>query len=218
MPPVYDQGDIGSCVDNALAGILQYDGMRENGNRAVPSRLFLYFNARTLENDINVDGGSTVRDGILGAVKWGYCNETLWPYLDANEFRKPPQSCYTAALPFAIRDYHSVPQNSTSIRGAISAGNPVIFGFQVYRSFMTSTVARTGIVPMPGKSEQFVGGHAVLLVGYSDASQMYLCRNSWGTGWGLGGYFWMPYAYVQSADLAGDFWVVNTVPTGATAP
>jgi C1A family cysteine protease len=216
MPPIYDQGDIGSCVDNALAGILQYDGMRENGgDRNTPSRLFLYYNARTLENDVNQDAGSTVEDGILGAAKWGYCDETLWPYLDSNEFTKPSQSCYDAALPFAIRDYHTVTQSASSIKGTLAGGNPVIFGFQVYQSFMSTTVARTGIVPMPKRSEQILGGHSVLLVGYSEASQRYLCRNSWGTGWGLAGYFWMPYQYVHSPVLSGDFWVVNTVPTGS---
>ena len=212
MPPIYNQGAIGSCVDNALAAILQYDGMREGGDKNTPSRLFLYYNARTLQGDVNYDGGSSIHNAIRGADIYGYCDETLWPYITAKEFIKPSTSCYAAAKKYCIRDYHSVKQDASHIKSAIAGGNPVIFGFTVYASFETTAVATTGIVPMPKKGEKILGGHGVLAVGYSDPSQMYLCRNSWGTSWGIKGYFWMPYAYVNSNQLAGDFWVVNSVP------
>jgi C1A family cysteine protease len=35
--------------------------------------------------------------------------------------------------------------------------------------------------------------------------------NSWGTGWGLKGFFALPYAYVTNPNLASDLWVVNAV-------
>ncbi|HBN08566.1 MAG TPA: hypothetical protein DD435_07915 [Cyanobacteria bacterium UBA8530] len=54
-------------------------------------------------------------------------------------------------------------------------------------------VASTGIMPMPKPSEQVFGGHAVLAVGYDDAKKVLIVRNSWGSGWGDKGYFYMPY-------------------------
>ena len=60
---------------------------------------------------------------------------------------------------------------------------------------MTLTVARTGEMMMPMRGETIQGGHAVACVGYDDEKQAFLVRNSWGSDWGQGGYFWMPYAY-----------------------
>jgi len=56
-----------------------------------------------------------------------------------------------------------------------------------------------------------VGGHAVLAVGYDDASQTFLVRNSWGADWGQNGYFTMPYAYLTTRGLSSDFWTIRIV-------
>jgi len=56
--------------------------------------------------------------------------------------------------------------------------------FRVYESFQSREVARTGEVPMPGPDEEALGGHAVLAVGYDDATGRFLVRNSWGPGLG----------------------------------
>jgi C1A family cysteine protease len=64
---------------------------------------------------------------------------------------------------------------------------------------------------MPGSGEKVLGGHAVLAVGYDDAEQRLLVRNSWGDGWGQGGYFTLPYAYLTERSLSSDFWTVLSV-------
>jgi C1A family cysteine protease len=64
---------------------------------------------------------------------------------------------------------------------------------------------------MPAPNEQVLGGHAVLAVGYDNASQRFRVRNSWGTGWGQAGYFTMPYQYLLSSGLSSDFWTVRMV-------
>lgn len=66
-------------------------------------------------------------------------------------------------------------------------------------------------MPMPSSAERVVGGHAVLAVGYDDARGHYIVMNSWSTRWGDGGFFYMPAAYLESAQLARDFWTVRTV-------
>jgi C1A family cysteine protease len=53
--------------------------------------------------------------------------------------------------------------------------------------------------------------HAVLTVGYDDAAQRFIIRNSWGASWGIKGYFTMPYAYLLSEKLASDFWTIRVV-------
>jgi C1A family cysteine protease len=72
-------------------------------------------------------------------------------------------------------------------------------------------VAQTGIVPMPSPQEQLLGGHCVVAVGYDDAQQRFIVRNSWGEGWGKNGYCTMPYAYLTDTDLSSDFWTIRLV-------
>jgi C1A family cysteine protease len=86
--------------------------------------------------------------------------------------------------------------------GSFSNQRTIAFGFMVYESFESSGVARTGIVPMPKRGEQVLGGHEVLAVGFLKSEPDYvLVRNSWGSrktggrGWGIdgSGYFLMPW-------------------------
>ncbi|MCA1992489.1 MAG: peptidase, partial [Coleofasciculus sp. S288] len=51
----------------------------------------------------------------------------------------------------------------------------------------------------------------VLAVGYDDAQQRFIIRNSWGAEWGIGGYFTMPYSYIVNPNLATDFWTIRFV-------
>src|SRR5213075_1392308 len=44
-PPVYDQGALGSCTANAIAGALQFDQIKQKASAVfTPSRLFIYYN------------------------------------------------------------------------------------------------------------------------------------------------------------------------------
>lgn len=86
-------------------------------------------------------------------------------------------------------------------------GYPFVFGFSVYESFESERVTRTGIVYMPKKGEKMLGGHAVMAVGYDQREKRFLVRNSWGSGWGMGGYFTIPFEYLET--LADDFWTIR---------
>jgi C1A family cysteine protease len=111
-----------------------------------------------------------------------------------------------------VTSYQRVPRMFNQMKGCLAHGYPFVLGFSVYESFESEEVARTGVVPMPDiAKEQMLGGHAVLAVGYDDADQRFLCRNSWGESWGEGGYFTMPYAYLTDRSLASDFWAILSV-------
>src|SRR5207248_2205679 len=103
-PPVYDQGQLGSCTANAVGGAIEFDQMKEKLPQIfIPSRLFIYYN------------------------------------------------------------------------------------------------------------EHVLGGHAVCAVGYDIKRRWFICRNSWGTTWGMRGYFSIPFAYLTDADLSADFWTIRVV-------
>jgi C1A family cysteine protease len=177
----------------------------------MPSRLFIYYNERLIEGTVKSDSGAMIRDGIKTVAKQGVCSEELWKY-DIAEFAvKPPQRCYRAALDNRVLSYQRVPQTLISVKGCLAHGYPVVFGFQVYESFESKQVAETGVVPLPATSEELLGGHAVLAVGYDDASTRFLVRNSWGPAWGQGGYCTMPYPYLTERSLSSDFWAILQV-------
>ena len=77
---------------------------------------------------------------------------------------------------------------------------------------VTSSRLPVCVVPVkPASGEKVLGGHAVLAVGYDDSKRCFIIRNSWGGDWGIKGYFWMPYAYLQDKHLAADFWTLRSV-------
>lgn len=223
MPPVYNQGAIGSCTAQALAGALQYTE-KELVNwekRPVPARLFLYYNARQLHNTVKSDSGASIRNSVKAAARWGYCAEkqTLGTlYAVRNYADMPTPAAYRAAAKHRLADIHYARVGNVKtgralpdeVKAAIAANNPVDFGFTVYENWQRET-GKTGITPMPKKGEDVSGGHAVLAVGYDDARQSLLCRNSYGVRWGNEGYFWMSYDFMY--EYARDFWVIKLVPT-----
>jgi len=208
---VYDQGQLGSCTANSIAGALEFDQIKQGLKTFTPSRLFIYYNERVMEHTVDTDSGAQIRDGIKSVGKIGAPPETDWPYDIAKFTQKPSaQAIKDAPLGKALQ-YQRVPQVVNQMKGCLASGYPFVFGFTVYESFESDRVATTGVVPMPGPNEQVLGGHAVLAVGYDDPSQRFLVRNSWGSGWGMGGYFTMPYAYLTDSNLADDLWTVRLV-------
>jgi C1A family cysteine protease len=73
-----------------------------------------------------------------------------------------------------------------------------------------SSDGKNGMMPLPASNEQVVGGHAVMVVGYNDAKQVFVIRNSWGASWADKGYFYMPYAFITSNNCS-DFWTLKIV-------
>lgn len=211
-PPVYNQGQIGSCTANALSGAFEFDRKKQKLQDFMPSRLFLYYNERALQNTVNSDSGAFIRDGIKTLNVNGICPEKEWPY-DVSKFaQKPPQKCYTDALKCNIKSYQKLNNtNLSQLQSCLSEGFPFVFGFTVYESFESQQVAKTGMVPMPSTKEKVVGGHAVMAVGYDDSKQVVIVRNSWGKDWGVKGYFYMPYGYITSSHLCDDFWTIRIV-------
>jgi len=208
-PPVYDQGELGSCTANAIGAAVEFDFMKQQLPVITPSRLFIYFNERVLEHSVASDSGARIRDGIKTIAKQGVCSEATWGYDIARFAEKPPVTAYAEALGRRALQYQSVLRRITQLKGCLAACFPFVFGFTVYSSFESKTVERTGVVDLPHGSEKVLGGHAVLAVGYDDATQRFIVRNSWGASWGQAGYFTIPYSYLLSADLASDFWTIR---------
>ena len=205
-PPIVDQGSLGSCTANALAGAL---GFIHGGPSAAPaSRLFVYYGERVLEGTIRQDAGAEIRDGVRVLNKLGAPPEADWPYVMTKFARKPPKKAFADALKQRISTYQRITTHDERLQ-CLADGAVIVFGFTCYESLDSDEVARTGVLPMPAPGEKVTGGHAVVLVGYDRVAGTYLVRNSWGTSWGLAGYFTMPFAYVDDDNLSDDYWTLR---------
>ena len=209
MSPVENQGQLGSCTANALAGALEFLEMKSGQSFVDLSRLFNYYNERAVEHTIASDSGAMIRDGIKTLASLGVCPEKKWPYVLSAFTKKPSAVCYTDAKKHTISTYHRI-ASLGEMRACLAEGYPFVFGFSVYETFESPTVARTGVLNMPKPRERQLGGHAVCAVGYDDKAKRLLVRNSWGPGWGMKGYFTMPYDYVANSNLSDDFWTIRS--------
>ncbi len=218
-PPVYDQGQVGSCTANSIAGAFEFAQRKQLLADFMPSRLFIYYNERVIEHTTSKDAGAQIRDGIKCVAKQGVPPEPAWPYSENLSVvtTKPKPAAYTDGAQHTVISYHRITAHApaaflTLMKSCLADGYPFVFGFQVYSAFEGKEVARTGILNLPDKrKEELEGGHAVMAVGYDDAKKRILVRNSWGPKWGLKGHFWMPYAYISDPKLASDFWTIRGV-------
>ena len=211
---IYDQGQLGSCTANAfcLANKMQNKIANKNVN-FLPSRLFFYYQERVIEGSVNEDAGADVIDGLMYVKSYGICSEGSWPY-DITKFAvKPPPECDVEALKYKISSYSVIPINAnllTNIKNAIINKKPVLIAVAVYSSFETITVAKTGMVPLPNiRTEQLLGGHEMCLIGYDDTKKLFTVANSWGSGWGVRGLCYIPYAYLSNPNLAFEFTIFS---------
>jgi C1A family cysteine protease len=223
--PIEDQGNIGSCTGNAIAGQIELIQRKANSASGKDiSRLFIYYEERVLIGSVRYDSGAYIRDGIKVCYTKGAPIETLWPYNTSRFATKPPTTAYTDALKRKVTGYQRC-TNFAAVKNAVAAGNPVTIGFNVYESFegawgdIPHGQAGSGMMPFPNVStEQLLGGHAVCIVGYDDtmpvagrAPGRFIVRNSWGTSWGDNGYFYMPYDVIKTTSMSSDFWLISAV-------
>jgi C1A family cysteine protease len=220
--PVEDQGSIGSCTANAGVGMVEYFERRANGKHIDASRLFLYKVTRNLLHSTG-DTGAFLRSTMGALVLFGVPPEEYWKYVVADFDKEPSAFCYAFAQNYQAITYYRLDPIGTqktallsTIKTNLAAGLPSMFGFTVYSSYTQAKT--TGKIPFPTSGEKIVGGHAIVAVGYDDSVKIkntlagavettgaLLIRNSWGTGWGMGGYGWLPYEYVLKG-LAVDWW------------
>jgi C1A family cysteine protease len=208
--PVRDQGKLGSCTGFAIAaGMREFLELKTTGKLVKMSPLFVYYEERKIENTVNQDAGAQPRDGMKVLANMGCAPEKDDPY-NVSAFETPPSSqAVQDAIRFKIAAYHRL-SNLTEMQHCLVGGNGFVLGFEVFESFESDPVSKTGNMPMPQPTEKKIGGHAVFAAGYKmdpkwQGGGYLIIKNSWSTTWGDQGYFYMPFAYAQP-HLVTDAW------------
>jgi hypothetical protein len=223
---VNDQDGVGCCVGEGCGACFAACQVRLTGSDFPSCIKYEYRNARILSGTFPGDNGADVRSGVKATAQYGVCPESDWPF-DTNIDATPPTKCATDAAKAESTNYYLLDSTSgtsqtlINIKTALAGGLCVVFGSTVYESIFN--VGSDGMIPYPTSGDPVAGGHCMLWVGYDDAKQCFLTLNSWGTGWGMNGFGWLPYKYV-TAGLANDCWAIaaeseiNPNPTPTPTP
>jgi hypothetical protein len=214
-----NQYSAGSCAGNATADSVEVLNSIEGLAKVELSRLFVYTLARNFmdvdldgKSDIDKDDGTYIRLCFDVLSKFGICREDLagdkggWPYDLSKLHVLPSLKAMRAATGHRIHSYYRIDETGQdrvdAILAALRGNHPVVFGTSVTRAF---TQLRDAGPVAPPEGEATIGGHAMMLCGY-DRTKGFLMHNSWGTGWGDGGFAYLTEDYL-AWDGTGDIWV-----------
>jgi C1A family cysteine protease len=212
MGPVRNQGSFGSCVAFASAGVKDNQERREYSTNIQTSPLYIY--KRCKEQDgIPTQEGTYPRVAMKVLTDLGVCPEEVFPYglMSWPTMPSAPADADKRAAVYKIGAYARI-GTVDEIKQAIYKDGPVMGAVLVCDSFINST---GGFIPIPGSNgaDGIRGGHAICVTGYDDDLQYsghtgyWEFRNSWGDGWGDGGYGYIPYDFVNYRDSIGmPFW------------
>ncbi len=197
LPPIGDQGAIGSCLAWAagygaatFTANRQYGwGQGQAGHQASPGYLYSVL----IETDnLDCGGGTFIQTAMDQLIQKGCSSFETQGYSDS--------SCETPiegdAANFRIGSYNRVDYSSqTAMKGELAGERVVVVGMGLDDNFTGHTgsgvYVRSGT---PLLQDSLHAAHAVLVVGYDDTRGAYRIMNSWGTSWGDSGFMWMEYA------------------------
>lgn len=226
--PIRNQGQQGSCVAFALTSIYEYTINRKTKELLDLSEAFLYYNARDIDPnddvDVTTDIGSRSNCAIKSLSDFGLPLESKCPYNDKVYDQRPSDEAYEDAKQRLLIKALNVERKADIFKAALAEGYPIQGGFLLCESFFTKA-SIDGYVPMPTESEVSAainpaegearrhGRHEMAIVGYSDKLQCFIVRNSWGDSWGDAGHCYLPYAYVDDQRMMDFAAIITDVKT-----
>ena len=206
---VEHQGSIGSCVANGVASSCELLANRNNKPIDL-SRMFLYNATKAYEGRLGEEGLFT-RDAYHIAYKYGIPTEEYYPYDLSKDDIDPPLDAYNEAFANRVNRYETLSGTQpkvnrygeeadlliNKIKAALHEGLPVGMACQVM-SDLSDLVGPWQLHSYPRDfiGSKGIGGHFMLIVGYDDQFKRFIVQNSWGTGYGDGGYCGLPYSIV----------------------
>lgn len=182
LGPVRDQFACRSCAAFAVCAVMEAQlRLRNETDLDLDlSEADLFFCAGG-----QCSNGMALETALIRAKNHGVALEKHFPYDLRNS------DCVTTTPASRLSGFQYI-TNDRDRRLAISEDGPVIAVLRVYEDF----VAYTGGI-YEQVSGAYEGLHAVVIVGYDEAEQFWIARNSWGPEAGESGYFRIRYGQCE---------------------
>ncbi|MCX7143184.1 MAG: C1 family peptidase, partial [Proteobacteria bacterium] len=220
FPTPGNQGQQSSCTAWATGYAMRsyYEGRRRNWDFSSPGQIISpgYIYNRLHQYRGNCDTGSPISDALELLKTAGAPTLSAYPYMENDCSRPANPEQERSGAEFRISGWSGIDSKKLDdAKGQLARGNPVVFGMEVSDSFENLS----GPEVYDDVVSPRTGGHAMVLVGYSERRQAFKVMNSWGTGWGEGGFGWISYrATRQLADLMFVMDVPDYVPPAPPRP
>lgn len=210
-PSAYDQGQLGACTGNCIAGVIKITTDPQKKGLVNPSRNWIYTQELKCAGQTAPykDTGANAADGCAVINSLGVCDEEFMPYTIDETGKvtsfgdEPSADAYANAALHKYQMYSTVARQMITprtIKQYIYANTPVMMAFLVFRNLEAPGVSLTGKMGMPTHADLHegpIGGHEVAIVGWDEDRDEFEIFNSWGPNWGDKGFLWMPEEYIM---------------------
>ncbi len=202
LPPVRNQGVYSTCVAFAACAALESMMLIQANVAGVDLAEWHVFRAGTQGDTRCLTGGGWEFPAAIDFLtNVGVVAEQRCPYYTIPNYAEPPLTEKRHRITSALRA-----GNSTAIKQALLNG-PLLGGMMVYQDFLRYTGGK--YVHVSGSA---MGMHAVVIVGWDDTTQSWICRNSWSTGWGEQGNFRIGFNDMQPSAYLLNYAFTNPAP------
>jgi hypothetical protein len=216
-----DQGSTGSCVGWAAAdSVLRWQfvgGGRIQQNEPLSPR-FLWMAAKetdefTTEPSTFIErAGTSLKAALEVARRYGSVRDSALPFGSGRLFDGDVNTFYAIAAQLKILAYFNLGRSLSNWRQWLASNGPILTRLSVDQTWDQAVQSDGNLDTYNAATAR--GGHAVALVGYT--ADRFIVRNSWGTGWGDGGYAYASLAYAEEAFT--EAYGVTTAPSDRQRP
>ncbi len=218
VTPVRNQGSCGSCWAFATTAALESQLLIKNNTPLTDDN-------RAEQMLVSCSGAGSCSGGYIDSASnyiqaTGLPTEPYFPYTTSNNACSNAVTGWQNDVQKVVKWswVNTSPANLSALKTALATYGPLVTTMDVYADFFNYA---GGVYEY--SSGAYQGGHAILIVGYTDDPSVngggyFKVKNSWGTGWGSGGYFLIAYSQLNSPVYFGEWSIAYSIPDLPAAP